>query len=88
VFVPQFTYSPALRHKSYLSPDYWCLVDGSVDLGSVVVSFFQFLLLWFIPLSSLSTHSHICYLWLIVMSIFLHFCSTLTLLIDVSLFSV
>ena len=30
----------------------------------------------------------VCYLWLIVMSIFLHFCSTLTLLIDVSLFSV
>ena len=71
-----------------ITPDYCCLVDGSVDLGSVVASFFQFLLPWFLPLSSLSSHSHVCYLWLIVMSIFLHFCSTLTLLIDVSLFSV
>jgi hypothetical protein len=72
-----------------ITPDYCCLVDGSVDLGSVVASFFQhfscpgsFL---FLPSPS---HSHVCYLWLIVMSIFLHFCSTLTLLIDVSLFSV
>jgi hypothetical protein len=61
---------------------------GFLDLGSVVASFFQILLPWFLPLSSLSSHSHVCYLWLIVMSIFLHFCSTLTLLIDVSLFSV
>ena len=71
-----------------ITPDYCCLVDGSVDLGSVVASFFQFLLPWFLPLSSLSSHSHVCYLclWLIVMSVFLHFCSTLTLLIVVSLF--
>ena len=27
-----------------ITPDYCCLVDGSVDLGSVVASFFQFLL--------------------------------------------
>jgi len=38
------------------------------------------------PLSSLSSHSHVYYLWLIVMSIFFHFCSTLTLLIDVLLY--
>ena len=37
-----------------ITPDYCCLVDGSVDLGSVVASFFQFLLPWFLPLSSLS----------------------------------
>jgi hypothetical protein len=61
-----------------ITPDYCCLVDGSVDLGSVVASFFQ----------HFSSHSHVCYLWLIVMSNFFHFCSTLTLLIDVSLFSV
>ena len=92
-FVPQFTYSPALRHKSSLSlfllwcitPDYCCLVDGSADLGSAVASFFQhFSCPWFLPLPSLSFHSHVCYLWLIVMSISLHFCSTLTLLIDLS----
>ena len=71
-----------------ITPDYRCSVNGSVDLGSVVASFFQFLLLWFLPLSTLSSHSHVCYLWLIVMSIFLHFChpSTLTLLIIVSIF--
>ncbi len=84
-------------HKSYLSlfllvvHHSWSLLfgDGSMDLGSVAASFFQhfscpgsFL---FLPSPS---HSHVCYLWLIVMSIFLHFCSTLTLLIDVSLFSV
>jgi len=72
-----------------ITPDYCCLVDGSVDLGSVVISFFQHFScpgsILFLPSPS---HSHVCYLWLIVMSIFLHFWSTLTLLIDVSLFSV
>ena len=68
-----------------ITPDYYCLVDGSVDLGSDVASFFQhfscpgsFL---FLPSPS---HSHVCYLWLIVISIFLPFCSNLTLLIDLS----
>ena len=58
-----------------ITPDYRCLVDGYVILPT-------FLLPWFLPLSSLSSHSHVCYLWLIVMSSFCHFCSTLTLLID------
>ena len=85
-FVPQFIcIMSQIIFLWCITPDYSCLVDGSVDLGSVVASFFQhfscpgsFL---FLPSPS---HSHVCYLWLIVMSIFIHFCYTLTLLIDLS----
>ena len=86
--------SSALRHKSYLSlfllvlHHSWLLLFGWWICGSWICCCLilpTFLLPWFLSLSSLSSHSHVCYLWLIFMSISLHFCSTLTLLIDVSL---
>jgi hypothetical protein len=58
----------------------------SVVLVVVALSFQHFFAL-VLPISSIS--SHVCQLWLFVMSIFLHFCdpSALTLLIVVSFFS-
>jgi len=73
-FVPQFIcITSQIIFLWCITPDYSCLVDGSVDLGSVVASFFQHFScpgsFFFLPFPS---HSHVCYLWLIVMSISLH----------------
>jgi hypothetical protein len=69
--------------------DMWILDHGSWILDLLLPHYSNICLALVLPLSSLSS-SHVCYLWLIVMSIFLHFChlSTLTLLIVVSFVSV